>query len=503
MSSQRLDSASKRNGLLPTNKWKPAFYTPRISKLTDGDEIINFAAEHFVVLKGFRAGEPLVFTAWQKWLLRALFERDEETLRLRYRRALIGLPRKQGKSLMLSAVAVYGMIAGESGAEVYVVAGDRQQARIIFNEAKQQVQMSPTLSQECKVYRDVIEMPRFGSILRVLSSEFKGQAGLNPSLVLFDELWNQGTPDLYDQMTLGSGARIEPLVVSITTAGYDLDTVAGSLYQYGKQCAAGEVSDPSFGFWWWEAKPDCLLDDESEWRVANPNLSEKLMDIDDMRTAMKQSDESAFRRWRLNQWVRAQESWLPAGAWEQCRSDSPLRNDLPVWVGIDMALKHDSIAVVIAQPQDEKIVTRARIWQPRDEGVDVAAVEAHLRSLHGEFEVREFVYDPAYFQRSAEQLSDDGLPMVEFPQSAVRMIPACGNAYEMIVNKKIAHDGSPTFTDQVLSAAQRMTDTGWRLSKGKSKRKIDACIALVMALDRATTRTQTATISPSIIQVWD
>lgn len=168
-----------------------------------------------------------------------------------------------------------------------------------------------------------------------------------------------------------------------------------------------------------------------------------------------------------------------------------------------MALKHDSIAVVIAQPQDEKIVTRARIWQPRDEGVDVAAVEAHLRSLHGEFEVREFVYDPAYFQRSAEQLSDDGLPMVEFPQSAVRMIPACGNAYEMIVNKKIAHDGSPTFTDQVLSAAQRMTDTGWRLSKGKSKRKIDACIALVMALDRATTRTQTATISPSIIQVWD
>jgi phage terminase large subunit-like protein len=81
------------------------------------------------------------------------------------------------------------------------------------------------------------------------------------------------------------------------------------------------------------------------------------------------------------------------------------------------------------------------------------------------------------------------------------MIPACGHAYELIVNKKVAHDGSPTYTDQVLSAAQRMTDQGWRLSKGKSKRKIDAAIALVMALDRATSR-QTAAISPNIVQVW-
>jgi len=503
MSSQRSGSASKRSVLLPASKWQPTYHTPRISKVTDGDEIIRFAADHFVVLKGFRAGEPLIFTQWQKWLLRALFERDEETMRLRYRRALIGLPRKQGKSLMLSAVAVYGLITGESGAEVYVVAGDRQQARIIFGEAKQQVQMSSVLSQECKVYRDAIEMPRFGSVLRVLSSEFKGQAGLNPSLVLFDELWNQGSPDLYDQMTLGSGARIEPLVVSITTAGYDLDTVAGHLYQYGKQCAAGEIDDNTFGFWWWEAAADCALDDERQWRTANPNLSERLLDIDDMRTAMKQTDEAAFRRWRLNQWVRAQESWLPVGAWEQCRDDAPLRPDLPIWVGIDMALKHDSIAVVIAQPQDDLIVTRARIWQPRDEGVDVAAVEQHLRSLHHEYEVREFVYDPAYFQRSAEHLADDGLPMVEFPQSAARMIPACGNAYELIVNRRVTHDGAPTYSDQVLSAAQRMTDTGWRLSKGKSKRKIDACIALVMALDRATTRTQTVTAAPSIVQVWE
>jgi len=503
MSSQRSGSASKRSGLHPVSKWAPAYYTPRVSKITDGDEVINFARDHFVVVKGFRAGEPLEFTAWQKWLLRALFERDAETQRLRYRRALIGLPRKQGKSLMLSAVAVYGMIAGESGAEVYVVAGDRQQARIIFNEAKQQIQMSPTLSSECRVYRDAVEMPRFGSVFRVLSSEFKGQAGLNPSLVLFDELWNQTTPDLYDQMTLGSGARIEPLIVSITTAGYDLDTVAGRLYRYGKQAAAGEVDDPTFGFWWWEAPPECSIDDERAWGIANPNLREGLLDPDDMRTAMRQSDESAFRRWRLNQWVGNQESWLPAGAFEQCRSDEELDPDLPSFVGIDMALKHDSIAVVVAQPQEDKVVIRAKVWNPLEQAVDVATVEDHLRLLHRTYNIREFAFDPALFTRSAEVLADDGLPMVEYPQSAARMVPASNNAYRLIVERKIAHDGMPTLVDHVISAAQRTTEIGWRLSKGKAKRKIDACIAMVIALDRATSRQQQEQkVEPRIINVW-
>jgi len=487
--------------VLPSAKWSPAFYTPRKNKTTDGDEIILFAEKYFNVLKGFRSGEPLKFTAWQKWLLRSLYERDDITGRLRYRRALIGLPRKQGKSLMMSAVGVYGMIAGEAGSEVYAVANDRQQARIIFNEAKQQIVNNPMLASEAKVYRDAIEMPRFGSVFRVLSSDFKGQAGLNPSLVLFDELWGQNNNDLYDQMTLGSGARIEPLTVSITTAGYDLDSLAGRLYQYGKSVASNEIEDEQFGFWWWEAPEDCKIDDKKAWRKANPNLAEGLLDPEDLAVAVKQTSEMGMRRWRLNQWVRSQESWLPVGAWEQCVSDKQLEPDLPVWVGIDMALRHDTIAVCVAQPQENRVVVRAKIWQPELEGVDVADVEHHLRQIHSDYEVQEFAFDPAYFQRSAEALADEGLPMVEFPQSGARMIPACGNAYEMIVNAKIAHDGSPTFTDQVLSAAQRMTDTGWRLSKGKSKRKIDACIAMVMALDRATLKPKQEVI-PAVLDIW-
>ena len=117
-------------------------------------------------------------------------------------------------------------------------------------------------------------------------------------------------------------------------------------------------------------------------------------------------------------------------------------------------------------------------------------MEAHLRDLHRRFRVQEFAYDPAYFQRSAEMLLDDGLPMLELPQSPQRMVPACGTLYELIVGGVVGLRAEPMFVDQLLSPAQRQTDQGWRLSKGKSKRKIDAAIAAAMAVDRATRRSQ-------------
>lgn len=483
----------------------PMYATPNLSSTSDGISVVDFAETFLHVSKGRDAGLRLLLTDWQCWLLQQIYERRADGRR-RYRRALVGLARKNGKSLLGSVIALEALIEGGLGAEVYSAAGDRQQARIVFNEAKWQVQNSAPLASICKVYRDVIEVPATGAIYRVLSSDAKLQQGLNPSTVVFDELHVQSNDDLWDALTLGSGARVDPLVVGITTGGYDLDSLCGRLYQYGKQVAAGEVVDPAFGMWWWEAPEGCSLFDREAWNIANPNLELGLMDYEDMDVSSRQTGESAFRRYRLNQWVRTSgESWLPAGAWDQGNApDRAIDPDRPVWIGIDMALKHDSIAVVMAQPQEDgKIVTRAKIWLPSDSRLEVAAVEVFLKETHLRYNVVEFAYDPAYFQRSAEILSDDGLNMVEFPQSRQRMVPACGHAYELIVAGRVLHDGSPVFSDQVLSAAQRMTDDGWRLSKGKSRRKIDAAIALVMALDRATLRYDPDLYAPSIVKVWD
>jgi phage terminase large subunit-like protein len=439
------------------------------------------------VSKGMLAGEKLALTSWQENLINSLYERRNDGM-LRYKRSVIGLGRKNGKSLLGSLIALYGLIEGEHGAEVYSAAGDRRQARVVFDEAKWQVQQSPALSGICKVYRDVIEVPSTHSIYRVLSSDAKLQQGLNPSTVVFDELHVQPNSELWDALTLGSGARRDPQIVAITTAGYDMSSICGTLYGYGQKVCRGEIQDETFGFWWWEAAEGCDLNDRQAWADANPNIAEGLLDPEDMEIAVRQTSEVAVRRYRLNQWVRtAADSWLPQGAWELCRSDLTLTEGQTVWVGVDMALKHDSIAVVHCGFNGERLVAVSKIWLPDGGIMDVGAVESYLRELSQQFNVQEIAYDPAFFQRSAEALAEDGFPMVEFAQSPQRMIPACGNLYELIVNQKLAHDGNPVFTDQVLSAAQRMKDNGWTLSKGKSKRKIDAVIALAMATDRATT----------------
>jgi phage terminase large subunit-like protein len=292
---------------------------------------------------------------------------------------------------------------------------------------------------------------------------------------------------LWDALTLGSGARVDPLVVGITTAGHDQESLCGELYRYGQQVASGDIDDPSFGFFWWEAEENCEVDSEDAWHAANPNLREGLLDIEDLEVSAKQTQELAFRRYRLNQWTRTTESWLPVGVWEASgQPGTKLTEGETTWVGIDMALKHDSIAVVAVQKtDDDRYICDSKIWLPDGNTIDVAAIEEHLHLLHRTYDCVELCYDPAFFERSAQSLLDDGLRMVEFPQSSQRMVPACQRAYEIICGSKLTHPASPVFSDQVLSAAPRQTSEGWRLSKGKAKRKIDAAIALVMALDRA------------------
>ena len=214
-------------------------------------------------------------------------------------------------------------------------------------------------------------------------------------------------------------------------------------------------------------------------RQANPHLDEFGL-VEFVERRWHEIPEHEWRRYFCNQWVaRPAECWLPEGAWEQGAGDPTFDKSLPVFVGVDMALKHDSVAVVAVQVDAEgRARTQSRIWFPDGQTIDVAAVEAHLRDLHARWDVAEIAYDPAYFHRSAEVLADDGLCMLEYPQSAARMVPACQVAYEWINAGRVIHDGSPAFTDQILSAVPRQTDTGWRLSKGKSKRKIDAAIAL-------------------------
>ena len=198
-----------------------------------------------------------------------------------------------------------------------------------------------------------------------------------------------------------------------------------------------------------------------------------------------------WTRYYANRWVGVvEDSWLadhPA-AWANCRGDATIPDHAEVVVAVDMALRRDSVAVVVAWKRpDGKVAVRPRIWAtPADGKIDHLEVVDHIRGLARRYSVAEVVYDPRCFEVPARMLEDEGHNLVELPQSVERMAPACGNALQMIVAGDVVQDGDPDLTAHVTAAAIRPGERGFTLSKGRSKRKIDARIAMVIALTRVT-----------------
>ncbi len=444
------------------------------------------------------AGDSLVLRSWQKELLNHLFARRPNG-RLRHRVALIGLPRKNGKSSLGSALALDGLIFGPGGAEVYSAAAEKEQARIVFGETKRMIAADPELSALCHPMRDVIEVPSTNSILRCLSAEAYSKEGLNISRAIVDELHAHPTRELWDVLTLASAARIDPLIVAITTAGVKTqsdgqDTVCYELYRHGLEVAAGTVDDPSFFFAWWGAPDDADHRDPAVWKQANPGYGD-LIDPEDFESSVRRTPENEFRTKRLNQWVSSSKAWLPAGAWDACVDESrSIPDGTDVVLGFDGSYNNDSTAlVVVTLPKEGELphVDVVEAWEkPSDEidwTVDILEVEEVIRDACRRWQVQEIACDPARWARTYQILDDEGLPVVTFPQSSERMVPATQRLYEAVVNQQVTHSGDTRLARHMANAATKTDSRGTRLTKDakRSNRKIDLAVALVMAYDHA------------------
>lgn len=516
--------------------------TPNGRKRSQGARVIRFIEEHCVHPDGEWIGQRIKLEAWQRRLLYELFEVGDDGLR-RYRWALIGVPKKNGKTTLAACLGLYFLLAdGEPSPLVINAAASDEQADLAYGSAKTMVRLSPTLSQLCTAYdKEIQAKDAAGARLRRVSAVAGTNDGLNIHAAILDELHEWvGTKgeNVWNVLTNGTGARRQPIVLQITTAGYDLETVCGRQYEYGKRVRSGEVDDPRYFFHWNEAAEGADHRDPETWRSANPNYGVTVQESF-FRDQVTKKTESVFRRYFLNQWVAGAELWLPFGAWDACRSDLELDPALPVFVGIDVALRNDSTAVVIAQRQqvgpehapksfrpvaeDEQVgaedgaeaaeqvhyrtIVRARVWEnPYPEThtlhdsweLNIFEVEQHLEDVRRRFPVPattiddevkpgpEFTYDPAYFHRSAAVLEGAGLTMVEYPQHDSRMIAASQNLYQLVVEGKLAHDGDPTLSRHIANAIADQKPRGWRLTKPKgSRKKIDAAIACAIASVRA------------------
>lgn len=446
---------------------------------------------------GGRAGEPLLLRPWQSKLLDQLYARRADG-RLRHRTALIGLPRKNGKSALGSGLGLYGLMMGPTGAEVYSCAADRDQARIVFGMARSMVEKSPELAESTKVYRDAIEVPSTGSVYRVLSSEAFTKEGLSPTLVIYDELHAAPNDELWNVMSLAQAARLDALVLGITTAGVKSDntgqdSICYRLYQYGSRIAAGEVDDPSFFMSWWKAEDEADHRDPKSWKIANPGFGD-LQDPEDFDSAVKRTPENEFRTKRMNQWVNAQTAWLSSGAWESLEHADPPDPSVPVVLFVDGSFSGDSTFIAGCTIEDRPRIWKVAAWekQPEDTDdwrVDIAEVEATVMQACQRWNVVEVPFDPFRWQRSMQSLADAGLPIVEYPTSSPsRMVPSCAKFYDAVMSGGIAHDHDPQLARHLDNAVVKTDRLGPRIVKESknSPRKIDGAVCAVGAFDRAT-----------------
>jgi phage terminase large subunit-like protein len=493
------------------SSWPPAFLTPvdlEALKRGDGDYAADFAELFGSIGKdgiAGRAGQMLRLREWQRELLRHLYARDLDGGYVA-RTALIGMPRKNGKSALSSAaIALYSLIAeGVQGAEVIVAAAEKEQARIVFGEAKRMVEQSE-LSREVQLFRDSIYVPASQSVLRVVSAEAYSKEGYNPSRVILDELHAHRDRSLYDVFSLAMGNRGGlAQMVAVTTAGLKNDisggeSVAYQLYQYGKRVSSGEVVDPSFFMAWWEAPERLKHDDPEAWRSANPAYDD-LVSQNDFASSVLTTPEVEFRTKRLNQWVNVKDAWLPAGAWENlARENVRLEPDDEYWLGFDGSWSNDCTALVaVIKPRHEEDVFRVfRVasWEKDflvdddswiiDKQAVVNTIITYVRDNPGLIEI---VADTSFWQDEMIQLEDAGLAVVKFDQTLRRLEPATSKLYEGIIAGKINHDGDSALQRHMENCVLKMSSTGGtRLTKNyrNPKLKIDLAIALLMAYDRA------------------
>jgi phage terminase large subunit-like protein len=219
-----------------------------------------------------------------------------------------------------------------------------------------------------QTYRDAIFNPKNGSTYRALSSESYTKEGLSPTLVAFDEVHAQPNRELWDVMSLAQGARREPMMIGITTAGVKTDSsgkdsLCYGLYQYGMKVASGEIDDPTFFFSWWEAN-DANGDFRSPatWREANPGFDD-IVSAADFESVINRTPESEFRTKRLNQWVSVSDTWLPAGSWESCQLDRKIDDGVDIVLSFDGSKNHDATAIVGVTVEENPHIFVIKVWE--------------------------------------------------------------------------------------------------------------------------------------------
>ena len=447
---------------------------------------IRFIETYCRPAKGRGHGKPLKLARFQKEFL-------EDALADGVDVAVLQTPRGNGKSTYGGALALWALFDDdETGApQVPIIAMKVTQAvRSSYGAAVSMIKAEPELLSRSLIYTGIAEprivVPFNGGEMFPTSNNSEVLVGLDPSLAIVDEMGFQPI-ESWAALQLAAGKRERSLTIGIGTPGLTRDNAMHNLRSVLHE--GGSMEGVVFHE---HAAPEgCAIDDRKAWRKANPALRAGFLRLSAIETDLGITPEALFRIFRLGQWYDpgAAACWLGEegrAIWEGLTSPWSFIDGAATWVGVDVALKHDTSAVVsIQRREDGRHHAVCRVFVPTPgRPVDTTDIMQYLRELDEQYQVEAISYDPRFFDVPAKLLEDEGLPMVEIPQSLERMTMAIGGLYEAIVSGAITHDGDEVFATQVLNAVARFNDRGYTLTKSKSRGHIDAVIAAALALDR-------------------
>jgi phage terminase large subunit-like protein len=475
--------------------------------------------------KGEWAGQSFTLEPWQREMVRTVFgwKRKSDGTR-RYRKVYLEIPRKNGKSTIAAGFALALLFADvEPGAEVYSAASDKDQAGIVFSEAKAMVSDSPQLSELATTYKSSIVVNNSRSFYRVLSADAFTKHGLNAHGVVIDELHAQPNRDLFDVLWTSQGARRQPMFIMITTAGYDRESVCWEQHEYARKVRDGIIDDPEWFVLIFAADEKDDWRDPVTWHKANPNLDvtvkEDYLKSEAARAEQVPAYQNTFRRLHLNQWTQQATKWLDLNLWNTCGEpfDEKLLEGAECYGGLDLASSSDlaSFAMLFPSERGEPEFYRwiTRFWIPEDNLVqralkdrvpydawqrdgyitttpgnviDFDFIIKDIEALGERFNIKEIAFDRWGAFQVSNKLTGAGFTMVGFGQGFVSMSTPTKDMLRLIKAKQIGHRGNPVLTwmaDNIvvdIDAAENV-----KPNKQKSREKIDGIVAGIMALDRA------------------
>ena len=491
------------------------------------DERSATVAERFfdrmlVHVEGPMAGRPFRLEPWQRDIVRRLFGWKQADGSRKYRKLFLEVPRGNGKSTFAAGLALLLLaVDGEKSAKVYSAAADKGQASLVFETAEKMVAASPLLAKRIKPFRNrTMEYPETGSRYIVLSADAYTKHGLNPHGIIFDELHAQPNRELYDVLQTAMGKRRQPLMVMITTAGFDRNSICWEQHEYARKVTAGIVDDPTFLSAIWSAGPEDDWTSPATWRKANPNYGVSVREEflrQECKTAMESpAYQNTFRRLYLNQWTQQESRWLDMAAWDACATPLPNLAGRACYGGLDLASTTDIAALVLAFPavDGDPVRLLAFFWIPEDnmrerslrdrvpydawvrEGlvfatpgnvIDYGRIEAQILALREIYDIREIAFDRWGATQISQNLTGEGLTMVQLGQGYASMTAPTKEMGRLVMSKQLAHGGNPVLRWMADNVTVEQDAAGnIKPSKAKSREKIDGIVAGVMALDRAT-----------------